>query len=205
MGLPGMWCGKRSIYGIAIMISKKLSDAINKQINREIYSAYLYLSMASYFNSIGLKGCASWMKVQFQEEMMHAMKMYDYLYENASRAVMLPIEAPQSIWDSPLAAFKHTLAHEKMVTGLINNLVFIAKAEKDTEGEKFLQWFIKEQVEEEESAEDKVNKFEAMGGDGAKIKILDKELGEREFNHSLEGRIAKRPCKTKGEYNGSKK
>ena len=164
------------------MIPNKLPDAINKQINREIYSAYLYLSMASYFDSIGLKGCASWMKVQFQEEMLHAMKMYDYLYINGARAVMLPIEAPRTSWESPLAAFKHTLDHERMVTGLINNLVSIAKAEKDAAGGKFLQWFIKEQVEEEESAGDKVNKFEAAGGDEGKIKAIDEELGKRRFN-----------------------
>ena len=164
------------------MISKILSDAINKQINREIYSAYLYLSMASYFDSIGLKGCASWMKVQFQEEMTHAMKMYQYLYDNGARVVMLPIEAPRTNWESPLAAFKHTLDHERMVTGLINNLVSMAKAENDAAGGKFLQWFIKEQVEEEESAGDKVNKFESAGGDEGKIKDLDSELGKRKFN-----------------------
>jgi ferritin len=164
------------------MIAKKLSDAINTQINREIYSAYLYLSMASYFDSIALKGCAGWMKVQFQEEMMHAMKMYKYLYDNGARVVMLPIEAPRTRWESPLSAFKHTLDHERMVTGLINNLVSIAKAENDLEGEKFLQWFIKEQVEEEESAGDKVNIFESAGGDREKIKAIDEELGKRKFN-----------------------
>ncbi|MEK7375571.1 MAG: ferritin [Candidatus Margulisiibacteriota bacterium] len=164
------------------MISKKLSDAINKQINREIYSAYLYLSMASYFDSVALRGCGSWMKAQFKEEMTHAMKMYEYLYKNASRAVMLPIEAPRATWDSPLEAFKHTLGHEKMVTGLINDLVATAKAEKDTGGEIFLHWFVKEQVEEVESAEDKVKKLEAAGGDGEKIRVLDEELGKREFN-----------------------
>lgn len=164
------------------MISKTLSEAMNKQVNREIYSAYLYLSMASYFDSIGLKGCASWMKVQFQEEMLHATKMYDYLYQRGARAVMLPIEAPQSQWGSPLEVFEQTLAHEKRVTGLINALVDTAKSEKDAEAETFLQWFVKEQVEEEESAEEQVNNFKKAGVSKEKINELDRSLGQRKFH-----------------------
>ncbi|MCX5749695.1 MAG: ferritin [Candidatus Saganbacteria bacterium] len=164
------------------MISNKLSGALNVQVNREIYSAYLYLSMASYFDSIGLKGGANWMKVQFQEEMVHATKIYDYLYARGSRALMLPIEAPESQWESPLAAFEHTLAHEKMVTGLINALVEMARSEKESDAEKFLQWFVKEQVEEEESAEKQVNNFKKAGGSKEKIAGLDALLGQRKFH-----------------------
>jgi len=164
------------------LISKKMSEAINQQINREIYSAYLYLSMASYFDSIGLKGCANWMKIQYQEEMMHAMKMYEYLYQRGARATMLPIEAPLSEWSSPLAAFEATLAHEKKVTGLINALVSMAKEENDGDSVKFLAWFIKEQEEEEESAGDKVSKFKKAGSENARIKDLDSELSKRTFH-----------------------
>jgi len=164
------------------MISKKLSDAINYQINREIYSAYLYYSMASYFDATGLIGCAAWMKSQFQEEMLHAAKMYDYLYERGSRVVMLPIEAPRTLWISPLEAFEQTLAHEKAVTELINNLVSLAKSEGDAEAEKFLAWYVKEQVEEEETAEDKVKRFNEAASDKAKIAKLDEELGQRKFH-----------------------
>jgi len=163
------------------MLSVKLSEAMNVQVNREIYSAYLYLSMASYFDSLGLKGSASWMKVQFREEMMHAMKMYDYLYSRGARSVMLPIEAPPSDWESPLAVFEHTLAHEKNVTGLIKALVELSRAEKDTDAEKFLQWFVKEQVEEEESAEKQVNNFKKAGDSKEGIKELDEALGKRKF------------------------
>lgn len=163
-------------------ISKKMSEAINGQINREIYSAYLYLSMASYFDSIGLKGCANWMKIQYREEMMHAMKMYEYLYQRGARVIMLPIEAPLSEWGSPLAVFEATLAHEKKVTGLINGLVSIAKEEHDGDAIKFLDWFIKEQEEEEESAGDKVAKFQKAGTEKARIKDLDSELSKRTFH-----------------------
>jgi len=165
------------------MISQKLSQAINTQINREIYSAYLYLSMASYFDSTGLKGCANWMKAQYQEEMVHAMKMYEYLYERGARVTMLPIEAPPSEWASPLKAFEHTLEHEKKVTGLINALVAAAKVESDDEASKFLEWFVREQVEEEESAGDKVTRFEAAWNDPVKIKEIDAELVKRKIHN----------------------
>lgn len=163
------------------MISKKLSEALNNQINREIYSAYLYLSMASYFDSIDFAGCALWMKVQFQEEMVHAMKLYDYLYKRQSRAVMLPVEAPPTDFQSALSAFEFTLEHEKKVTGLINNLSSLAESEKDSDAAVFLKWFIKEQKEEEESTRDKVLKFKSAGGDVGKIKEIDIELAKRKF------------------------
>lgn len=163
------------------MISKKLSDALNNQVNREIYSAYLYLSMASYFDSIGLSGSSNWMKVQFREEMVHAMKLYDYLYKRQSRAVMLSVEAPPVDFQSALSAFEFTLEHEKKVTGLINNLSSLAESEKDSDAADFLKWFIKEQKEEEESAKDKVLKFKSVGGDVNKIKEIDTELAKRKF------------------------
>ena len=164
------------------MISKRLVGVIDMQINREIYSAYLYLSMASYLDSLKLKGCANWMKVQFREEMAHAMKLYDYLYERGARVTMLPIEAPRSSWDSPLKVFENVLAHEKKVTALINSLVSIAKEEKDEDLVRFLGWFVKEQEEEEESAGSKAEMFRNAGMDEKKIREIDGELAKRTFH-----------------------
>ena len=164
------------------MISKRLVGAIDIQINREIYSAYLYLSMAAYFDSLKLKGCANWMKVQFQEEMMHAMKLYDYVYLRGDRITLLPVEAPRASWGSPLKAFEHTLDHEKKVTSLINGLVSVAREEADEDAVKFLGWFVKEQKEEEESAEDKVEKFKNAGADETKVRKIDEELLKRTFH-----------------------
>jgi len=133
------------------MISKKIEKALNKQINAELYSAYLYLSMVAYFESVNLPGFANWMKVQTQEELMHAMKIYDFVNERGGRVVLKAIEAPPTEWDSPLDAFEATYKHEQKVTGLINNLVNLAIEEKDHATSSFLQWFVNEQVEEESS------------------------------------------------------
>ncbi|MHC4486191.1 MAG: ferritin, partial [Planctomycetota bacterium] len=136
------------------MIGKKMEKALNRQLNAEFYSAYLYLSMAGYFESIDLKGFANWMLVQVQEEQFHTMKLYDYIFERGGKVTLRPVDAPPSDWDCPLAAFEATLEHEQKVTGLINDLVSLARTEKDNAAEIYLQWFVNEQVEEE----DNVNK-----------------------------------------------
>ena len=162
------------------MIDKKLTEASNYQLNREMYSAYLYLSMSAYFESLKLGGFAVWMCAQAQEEMGHAMKFYKHLRERDARIILTAIEAPPSEWDSPLAVFEATYEHEQKVTGLIHGLVDQAKAGKDAEMENFLQWFVKEQGEEEESAQKVVDKLKRAGGAPGALAQLDKELGERQ-------------------------
>jgi len=162
------------------MISKKMQKAINRQLNRELYSAYLYLSMSAYFDSINLKGFANWMRIQAQEEVMHAMKFYNYLFERGGRAIMQDIEAPPSEWKSPLAVFQHTYEHEQVVTGLINDLVNLAATEKDHATYNFLQWYVAEQVEEESSADEVVQKLKLVVDDSG-LFLLDQELGQRVF------------------------
>jgi len=127
------------------MISKSVEKALNDQINAEFYSAYLYLSMMAYFESVNLAGFATWMKAQTQEEIMHAMKMYDFVNERGGRVILQAIEAPPAEWDSPLAAFEAAYAHEQIVTGRINDLVNLAIEEKDHATNAFLQWFVNEQ------------------------------------------------------------
>jgi ferritin len=126
------------------MITKKMQDAINTQINTEFYSAYLYLSMAGYFESIELKGFANWMRVQAQEEQFHAMKFYNYIFERGGTVTLRAIDAPPANWDSPLAVFEATLQHEQKVTAMINDLVYLARNEKDNASEVLLHWFVNE-------------------------------------------------------------
>lgn len=163
------------------MIKEKIKDAINKQINAEMYSAYLYLSMSTYFESINLKGFASWMKAQTQEEMVHAMKFYDYVNERGGKVLLTAIDAPPTQWDSTLAVFEYTYKHEQKVTGLINDLVDLAISEKDHATNNFLQWFVAEQVEEESSADEVVQKLKIAGDQGGGLFMLDRELGQRVF------------------------
>jgi len=158
------------------MLNDKMQQALNRQLNRELYSAYLYLAMAAYFDSIKLKGFANWMRVQAQEEVEHGMKFYDYIVESSGRVIMADIEAPPSKWESPLDAFEFTFKHEQKVTGLINDLVNLSLAENDEATNNFLQWFVKEQVEEEESADAVVQKIKRAGAD---LSMLDQELGKR--------------------------
>ncbi len=159
------------------MISEKMQNAINKQINAELYSSYLYLAMASYFESVDLPGCARWMYAQTQEEIVHAMKMYDYVNEAGGRVILDAIEKPQAEWDSPLAVFEHAYKHEQLVTSLINDLMNLAIEEKDHATQIFLQWFVTEQVEEEASASGVVNRLKLAGDHG--LFLVDKELGQR--------------------------
>ena len=163
------------------MLSKQMEEAINKQINAEIYSSYLYLSMCAYFESIGLAGSASWMRQQAQEEMFHGMKMFDYVNERGGRVVLQAVEQPQTEWTSASDVFENVLSHERKVTGLINDLVNLALDERDHATNIFLQWFVSEQVEEEASAGDIVDKLKLIGNDANGLFMLDRELGQRQF------------------------
>jgi ferritin len=163
------------------MIGKKMQDALNEQANAEFYSAYLYLSMVAYFESVNLPGFATWMRVQTQEELSHAMKIYDYVNERGGRVTLKSIAEPPSEWESPLAAFEAAYQHEQKVTGLINGLVNLSVAEKDDAAKTFLQWFVDEQVEEEESAEKVVNKLKPAAEDSDGMRMLDDEMGQRVF------------------------
>lgn len=163
------------------MLSKKMQEALNRQMNAELYSSYLYLSMSAYFESTGLGGFANWMRAQAQEELMHAMKFYDYVNERGGRVIVGAIEAPPSEWDGPLAVFEATYEHEQKVTSLINDLVNLAIEEKDHATNGFLQWFVTEQVEEEASHREIVNKLKLMGDARGGLFVLDRELGMRVF------------------------
>ena len=163
------------------MISKKIEDALNDQINAEMYSAYLYLSMVAYFESINLAGLANWMRAQAQEEMVHAMKIYDFVNERGGRVLLKSIDAPTTEWSSPLAAFEAAYAHEQLVTGRINDLVDLAVEEKDHATNAFLQWFVNEQVEEETSADNVVQNLKMAQNAPGALFMIDRELGTRVF------------------------
>ncbi len=160
------------------MLSDKMQNALNGQLVAELYSAYLYLSMAAYFDAQKLPGFANWMRVQAQEEVTHGMKFYRYVNDSGGRVALGPIDGPPTDWPSPVAAFEHVLAHEQKVTGLINGLVELAAKENDQATADFLQWFVEEQEEEEESAEGVLKKVK---GAGAELAGVDGELGRREF------------------------
>ena len=163
------------------MISKKMEDALNEQVNAELYSAYLYLSMESYFKAQNLNGFANWMRVQTQEEVTHAMKIYEFINERGGRVKLKAIEGPQTEWDSALAVFNAVYEHEQKVTSLINNLVDLAIKEKDHATNSFLQWFVNEQVEEEASADGIVQQLKMMENAPGGMFMLDRELGQRVF------------------------
>jgi ferritin len=162
------------------MISKKMEKALNDQINAELYSAYLYLSMSAYFEAENLPGFAKWMRIQWQEEVMHGLKIYDYINERSGRVTLKSIDEPQAKWKSPLDVFQATYKHEQVVTGRINDLVTQAVAEKDHATNAFLQWFVTEQVEEEKSADEVVQKLKRISDAPGGLYMLDKELGQRQ-------------------------
>ena len=164
------------------MLNNTMAEALNIQINKEIYSGYLYMAMSASCTSMGLAGFANWFMVQYHEEMAHAMKLYDYLHSQGNKVILMAIDQPQTEFDSALSICEKTLAHEQYVTGLINNLVELAKSEDDETTRAFLQWFVKEQVEEEESAADLLGKVKAIGDNREALTMLDKELVGREFH-----------------------
>ena len=163
------------------MISKKLHDAINAQINAELWSAYLYLAMSLDAETKGYKGVANWFYVQFQEEQDHARIFMNYLNSVDAKVTLLPIDEVPATWDSVLAMFKQTLEHEKKVTSLINNLAAIANEDRDFASINRLVWFIDEQVEEEENARDMITAVEAVEDNKYGMYMLDKELAARTY------------------------
>ena len=163
------------------MIAKKIEDAFNIQINAEIYSSYLYLSMSAALEKMNLPGFASWMRVQAQEEMAHAMKFYDHIIERDGMVALVAIDGPPMAWKNVKAVISETLEHEQKVTGLINDLMDISLSEKDHAGSMFLQWFVTEQVEEEATAMEILGKLEIAGDSAGGLYLLDKELAGRVF------------------------
>jgi len=161
------------------MLSKKLQSAFNDQVNAELFSAYLYLSMSSWFKAQNLEGFASWLQVQAQEEVGHAMKIYGYLHDKGAAVELKQIEAPQKSWKSPLAAFEDAYKHEVYISGRINDLADFAVAEKDHATNVFLHWFVEEQVEEEASALAVVEKLKLVTTHPGGIYMLDREMASR--------------------------
>lgn len=163
------------------MISDKMVKGITRQINREIYSGYFYLAMASYAQDMGLSGVANWFNVQIQEELSHAQKFYNYLKQQNAPVKLEAIEAPPQDFSSVSDLFKQTLEHEKKVTAMINDLMNIAIEKKDRATEIMLQWFVTEQVEEESNATDILQKLKVFGEKGEALLMLDKDLAQRVF------------------------
>ena len=164
------------------MLSNKLHEAINAQINAELWSAYLYLSMSMDAEAKGLKGVANWFHVQYLEEQDHARIFMNYLNSRDAKVVLQPITAVPTEWNSVLDMFKQTLEHEKKVTALINNLAFIANEDRDFASVNRLVWFIDEQVEEEENAREMIAAVEAVEGNKYGMYMLDKELATRVYS-----------------------
>jgi len=161
------------------MIGQRMQQAMNEQVMHETFSAYLYGSMAAFFHAKGLDGMAQWMKAQAQEELRHALRFFNHIVERGGRVELLAIEKPQAEWDSPLAAFKAALAHEEFITGKINELASIADEENDRAAAILLQWFVTEQVEEEDSVSKVIGMLEIAGERGPGLLMTDRELGQR--------------------------
>ena len=164
------------------MLSEKMQNALNAQINAEMWSAYLYLSMSMAAADKGLKGVANWFAIQFKEEQDHAQIFINYLLSRGGRVKLAPIAEVETEWDTPLAMFEQTLEHEKKVTSLINNLAAIANEDRDFASINRMNWFIDEQIEEEESARDMIFTVEAVENDKYGMYMLDKELATRVYN-----------------------
>ena len=163
------------------MLSEKMEKALNAQINAEFWSAYLYLSMSVDFSAKGMKGIGNWFAVQYQEEQAHAQIFVNYVLARGGKVTLAPIEAVPTTWDSPLAAFEATLAHEQKVTELIDNLCHLAEAEKDFATTNKLVWFVNEQVEEEEAAKEIIDSLKMVEGSKMGLYMIDKELAARTY------------------------
>ena len=163
------------------MLSKTLEKALNEQVNKEYYSAFLYLSMSSYFESTNLLGMAAWMRTQYEEEIMHALKIFDMVVDMEGKVDLKPIEGPPMKFESPLDVFTKTLEHERKVTGMINNIYSLAREENNYAVQSALQWFIDEQVEEEKSALEIVQQLKMIGDETTPLLMLDSKLGSREM------------------------
>ncbi|HQP30247.1 MAG TPA: ferritin [Deltaproteobacteria bacterium] len=163
------------------MLKKSMEKALNQQINAELSSAYLYLSMSAHFQAMNLKGFANWMRVQAMEEFTHADRLSAYVLDRGGRVQLMAIDSPPLTWESALAVFQDTYRHEQKVTSLINDLVDLAIKEKDHATNNFLQWFVNEQVEEEANAEALVQQLKLTGDAGPGLLMLDRELAQRAF------------------------
>lgn len=178
------------------MLSKKMEDAINAQINKEMFSAYLYLSMSSYAEISGLRGIATWFKVQYHEEMVHSMKFYEYIIRKGGTVSLKTIDEPARDFQSPQVLFEKALAHEEYITKCINDLVDLAIAEKDHASKGFLDWYVKEQIEEEQNATEIIQTLKMIGDNKAALYMYDKELGARiltvptDFSKGVEAQMA---------------
>ncbi len=169
------------------MISKKLQIAINEQINKELFSEYLYISMQAWFANQNLDGFANWMDAQGKEERFHALKFYNYLLERGGKVELKAIEQPTIDFGTPLKAFTAVLKHEQFISKSINDLMDIAIKENDHACKSFLQWFVDEQVEEETNAEKVIAKLKMIGDNSYGILMLDTELGTRVFTPPVTG------------------
>ena len=163
------------------MINEKMEKAFNDQINKELYSEYLYLAMQAYFERLNLKGFVNWFTVQVQEEHAHALGMFDYVHERGGRVELEAIEKPETNWDSPLACFEQVLMHEEFVTSRINALMDVAEEVKDRAALSFLNWYLKEQVEEESNVGNVLATLKLIGDDKHALLMLDRELATRTF------------------------
>jgi ferritin len=161
------------------MITEKITKMLNKQINQEFYSSYLYLQMAAFFEEEKLNGFAAWMKIQSQEEYKHAMKLYEYVLQANAKVELQKIDSPKNKWKDALDVFQDTYKHEKQITGYINEIVDIALTEKDFATFSFLQWFVTEQVEEESTALLILDKIKLIGDNKTGLFFLDREMGSR--------------------------
>jgi len=161
------------------MIKKKMEDALNKQINEEMYSAYFYLAMVSYFENINLKGFAFWFKTQVQEEMFHMMKFHTFILERGGQVKLEAIAEPPQKFESPLKLIEEALKHERHITACINNLMDLAMDEKDHASRNLLNWFIDEQVEEEANFEEVLAKLQMVGDNKSMLLMLDNEMRQR--------------------------
>jgi len=161
------------------VLGKKVEDALNTQMNKEFYSAYLYLSMSAHFESNSLKGFAHWLRIQAKEELGHGMKFYDYMAQRGARPALSQIDAPPSKWKNHAIIFEDAYKHEQKVTKYISELADLARSEADHATEVFLQWFVNEQVEEEMNASEIVSKMKLVGDSAAGLFVVDSELGKR--------------------------
>ncbi len=169
------------------MINEKLEKAFNDQINKEFYSEYLYLSMKAYFERLNLKGFVNWFDVQVQEEHAHAMGMFDYVHQRGGEVELLAIDKPETKWDSPLHCFEEVLKHEEFVTSRINALMDVAEEAKDRAAVSFLNWYLKEQVEEEATVGDVLATLRLIKDDAKALLMLDKDLAARTFTAPVIG------------------
>jgi ferritin len=164
------------------MISEKMTQALNEQVNKEMYSAFLYMSMSAHCNQTGLKGFANWFMVQYHEEMLHAMKIYEYIQRQGAEVQLAAIQAPPTTFESPMDMLTKTLAHEQFITRSINELMELAIAEKDHASQIFLEWYVTEQVEEEENDNDIIAQLKLIQDNPQGLMMLDRELAGRTTN-----------------------